>query len=243
MKVSGFRLVGVWIISLVLVLPIPIANAAESIARPGGECAKLGEIQNLNSLQYKCKAATKYVREVYGYKYIWSKGKLTSTTSPKPGESFDGRKYGDGAVVGRDIKPGRYWSINCYGWQHFGDNGTISRSLKTAQQSLVDLRVGETLLSNCKWYLGEPPNAKVLPTGKLSMKTQLVPGRYRAVGEICMTGPTDTRSTYGITAELDSKDLLIWETLPKGQVLVITGNENWTAYGVTIECGGLTRLD
>ncbi len=179
---------------------------------------------------------------MFQYKYIWSKGKLKSAPGSL-GASIDGRKYGDGAVVGTDIKPGRYWTLGCTGWQQFGDEGLIARWSKNAEQSIVDLKSGETLLSGCKWYLGEPPAAKVLPTGKLSMKTQLLPGRYRPVNEFCMSGPTDPRSPDAILEAKDDKDIIIWEQQPKSFALVITGNENWLAYGLTTECGGFTRLD
>ena len=180
---------------------------------------------------------------MFQHKYIWSKGKLTSAPGSL-GASIDGRKFGNGAVAGTDIKPGRYWSMSCVGWQQFGDDGLITKALRGgSQQSMVDLKAGETLLSGCKWYLGEPPAAKVLPTGKLSMKTQLLPGRYRPVNEFCMSGPTDPRSPDAILEAKDDKDIIIWEQQPKSFALVITGNENWLAYGLTSECGGFTRLD
>ena len=196
----------------------------------------------VNALTFKCKKASKKQFEMFQHRYVWSKGKLSSKITAN--SSFDGRKYGDGGVVGTDIKPGRYWSMNCSGWQHFGDQGLISKALRGgSEQSLVELKPGETLLSGCKWYLGEPPAANVLPTGKLSMKTQLVPGRYRPVNEFCMTGPTDPRSPDAISEDLTNKNIIVWEQLPNSFELVITGKENWLAYGLTSECGGLKRLD
>jgi hypothetical protein len=225
-----------YLIALLLVslLPLP-ANAETRIA--GNPCTKLGEIKVINALTYKCKKASEYQFAVTGSKLIWNKGKPTiSSAAP----SIDGRKYGDGAEVGKDIKPGRYWTINCVGWQQFNDAGLIAKSTRGAEQSLVDLKPGETLLSGCKWRIGEPPNSTILPTGKLSMKTQLLPGRYRPVNEFCLSGPADPRNPDAVS---DAKDVLTWEQLPKAYELVITGKENWLAYGLTSECGGLRRLD
>lgn len=170
--------------------------------------------------------------------------KVSQSSSPLvESNSFNGRKFGDGAVVGRDIKPGRYWALNCAGWQHFDNARLISKSVRGSQQSLVELQVGETLLSGCKWNYGEPPFSKILPTGKLSMKSQLLPGRYRPVNEFCMSGPTDPRSPDAISEDLSWKKIVIWEQMPITYELVITGEETWLAYGLTSECGGLEKLD
>lgn len=235
------------IIALLLVLGLSLLAApaiATATPKPGSKCTELGITKTVNALTYKCKKATKKQYAMFQYRYIWSKGKLKSTSLPKLGESIDGRKYDDGAVAGTDIKVGRYWSMDCVGWQQIGDDGLITQALRGgSQQSLVDLKSGETLLSGCKWYLGEPPAAKVLPTGKLSMKSQLVPGRYRPVNEFCLSGPTDPRSPDAILESVNDKDIIIWEQQPKSFELVITGKENWAAYGLTTECGGLTKLD
>lgn len=161
------------------------------------------------------------------------------TTPARTPRSFDGRNFGDGAVAGTDVAAGRYWSSDCAGWQQFDGDRLVSRWSRHATQSLVDLRDGETLLSGCRWYAGNPTSSSVLPTGKLSTSTQLLPGRYRPVNEFCMTGPSDTRSTNAITSASES---IAWESMPKDFVLVVTGSENWTAYGVTSECGGLVRV-
>jgi hypothetical protein len=104
----------------------------------------------------------------------------------------------------------------------------------------VDLRNGETLLSNCQWNAGDPPATDVIPTGKVSLVSQLTPGRYRPLNEICMTGPADTRHTDAIA---DSSEYFAWESKPADHVLVISGRENWVAYGISAECGGLVRID
>jgi hypothetical protein len=166
----------------------------------------------------------------------------TWSTTAEPAlerKSFDGRSFGDGAVVGRDIAAGRYWTTNCAGWQHFDDEQLISRWSRHATQSMVDLRAGETLLSGCRWTAGNPPQANTLPTGKLSLLSQLTPGRYRPVNEFCMTGPTDTRSTDTISSE---NGWIAWESQPQSFELIVTGSENWVAYGLTSECGGLVRV-
>ena len=226
-----------YLIALVLVVLLPLPANADQTRIAGTACTKLGEIKVINALTYKCKKATNYERKYLGKKYIWNKGKPTSKSAAP---SIDGRKYGDGALVGKDIKSGRYWSINCVGWQQFDDAELIAKWVKSAQQSLIDLKSGETLLSGCKWRIGEPPNSNILPTGKLSMKTQLLPGRYRPVEEFCMSGPADPRELDAIS---DTTEILLWEQLPKTYELVITGEENWLAYGLTSECGGLRRLD
>lgn len=216
---------------------------ATTTPKPGGKCNEIGVTKTVNALTYKCKKATKKQYVMFQYKYIWNKGKLKSS-SANLGESIDGRKFSDGAIAGTDIKAGRYWSMNCADWQQFDDNGLIAKALRGgSQQSLIDLKTGETLLSGCKWYLGEPPAAKVLPTGKLSMKTQLLPGKYRPVNEFCMTGPTDTRSPDAISEATNSNDIIVWEQKLKNFTLIVTGNENWKAYGLTSECGGLIKLD
>lgn len=216
---------------------------SETTPKPNTKCTELGVTKTINALTYKCKKATKKQYAMFQHRYVWSKGKLNST-SPKLGESIDGRKFGDGAIAGTDIKVGRYWSMDCAGWQQFSDDGLIAKAQRGgSQQSLIELKAGETLLSGCKWYFGEPPAAKVLPTGKLSMKTQLVPGRYRPVNEFCLTGPTDPRSPDAISESVNDKDIITWEQQPTSFVLVITGKENWAAYGLTSECGGFTRLD
>lgn len=223
---------------------LAIPTVAATAPKPGNKCTEPGVTKTINALTYKCKKATKKQYAMFQYRYIWSKGKLKAIDSPKLGESIDGRKFEDGAVVGTDIKAGRYWSMDCVSWQHYGDDGLIAKALRGgSQQSLIELKPGETLLSGCKWYLGEPPAAKVLPTGKLSMKTQLLPGRYRPVNEFCMTGPTDPRSADAISDSVNDKDIIVWEQQPKSFELVITGKENWVAYGLTTECGGFTKLD
>jgi hypothetical protein len=165
----------------------------------------------------------------------------TWSTTPEPelgSGSFNGNDFGYGAVVGRDVKAGRYWSSGCVGWRHFDEDRLIS-TWRRAQQSLVDLRNGETLLSNCHWNAGNPPAAEIIPTGKVSLVSQLTPGKYRPKNEICMTGPADTRSTDAIA---DSSEYFAWESKPADHVLVITGRENWVAYGISAECGGLVRI-
>lgn len=231
----------IWQLSVVVLgLTLTAISAhGETLPEPNTKCTQPGVTKTVNALTYKCKKATKLQYSMYQHKYIWGKGKLKSVPGSL-GASFDGRKYGDGAVVGKDVKPGRYWTIGCVGWQQFGDDGLIARWGRNAEQSIVELRAGETLLTGCKWYLGEPPAAKVLPTGKLSMKTQLLPGRYRPINEFCMSGPTDPRSPDAISA---SSNIITWEQQPTNFALVITGNENWLAYGLTSECGGFTRLD
>lgn len=222
-------------------LLIAMPATAETI-RPGSECKILAEKKVINALTYTCKKATKKQYRQFQHRYVWSKGKLSAKLTTA--QSFDGRKFGDGALVGTDIKPGRYWSVNCAGWQHFGDDGLISKSLRGgSQQSMVDVKSGETLLSGCKWYFGEPPAAALLPTGKLSLKTQLLAGKYRPINEFCMSGPTDTRSPDAISASATDAEILVWEQLPANYQLVITGNETWPAYGLTTECGGFKRVD
>jgi hypothetical protein len=54
-----------------------------------------------------------------------------------------------------------------------------------------------------------------------------------------MTGPADTRSTDAIA---DSGEWFAWESMPADHVLVISGRENWVAYGISAECGGLVRI-
>lgn len=154
--------------------------------------------------------------------------------------SFDGARFGDGALVGRDVAAGRYWSVSCVGWKLFDGERLISRWNSHMRQSLVDIRAGETLLSNCRWTAGNPPAAASIPTGKISLITQLTPGRYRPVNEFCMSGPADTRSPDAIA---DSDQIITWESMPTDHVLVVTGSENWIAYGLGSDCGGFVRVN
>ncbi len=163
------------------------------------------------------------------------------TPEPKAQQrSFDGGRFGDGALVGRDVAAGRYWSESCVGWKLFDGERLISRWNSHMRQSLVDIRAGETLLSNCRWTAGNPPASASIPTGKVSMITQLTPGRYRPVNEFCMSGPADTRSPDAIA---DSDQIITWESMPKDHVLVVTGSENWIAYGLGSDCGGFVRVN
>jgi hypothetical protein len=105
-------------------------------------------------------------------------------------------------------------------------------------QSMIDIREGETLVTNCRWNAGNPAASSALPTGKVSMNTQLVPGRYRpASNGFCASGPTSTRSPNAISS---GPNTIFWDAQTPD--LVITGNEGWSAYGIANECGGLVRV-
>ena len=171
---------------------------------------------------------------------------VVSATTPAPVTTsvnvggIEGSQIPNGATVGNDITAGRYWSKNCWSWSVTGPNGTIASSSYRFAQSVIDVRNGEFFLTStkCTWFPGTPPAATTLPTGKVIVGEQLTAGRWRAVNqEGCVTGPTSTRNRAAIT---DQSNMIVWWSNTKD--LVITGNEDWTAYLIGVECGGLVRV-
>jgi len=171
---------------------------------------------------------------------------VVSSSTPAPvttsinGKGIEGSQIPNGATVGNDIPAGRYWSTNCWSWSVSGPNGTIASSSYRFAQSVIDLRNGEFFLTStkCTWFPGTPPAATTLPTGKVIVGAQLTAGRWRAMNQDgCVTGPTSTRDRAAIT---DQSNMIVWWSNTKD--LVVTGNEDWTAYLVGLECGGLVRV-
>jgi len=155
-------------------------------------------------------------------------------------KGIEGSQIPNGATVGNDIPAGRYWSKNCWSWSVTGPNGTIASSSYRFTQSVIDVQNGEFFLTStkCTWFAGTPPAATTLPTGKVIVGEQLTEGRWRAVNQDgCVTGPTSTRNRAAIT---DQSNMIVW--WPNTKDLVITGNEDWTAYLVGVECGGMVRV-
>ena len=162
------------------------------------------------------------------------------TSTPEKDNTIEGSNIPNGAVVGKEIPEGRYWATNCWSWSVSNANGTIASSSYRFAQSVVDLRSGEFFLtsSKCIWKPGTPPATKTLPTGKVIVGEQLTAGRWRAINQDgCVTGPTSTRDRAAIT---DQSKMIVW--WPNTQDLIVTGEENWNAYLVGLECGGLIKV-
>lgn len=171
---------------------------------------------------------------------VTAKTPAPTTTTAANGAGFKGSEFPNGATVGTDIPAGRYWATNCWSWSVHSDNGTIAQSSYSFTQSVIDVRSGEFVLTStkCQWNAGNPPAASTLPTGKVVVGTQLTPGRWRAANlDGCVTGPSSTRDRAAIT---DPSKMIVW--WPGTADLVVTGNENWSAYLVGLECGGLVKV-